>query len=61
MYRPTMRPITLSHDEARQVKYDEAGGAGAGEQKKKLGFFKGKDQHRMKGEHGHDEYSRDEL
>jgi hypothetical protein len=51
-----MRPITLSHDEARQVKYTDGAGA-----KKKLGFFKKKDSRRMAGEHGHDEYARDEL
>lgn len=34
-----MRPITLSHDESRQVKYDEAEEA---KKAKKLGFFKGK-------------------
>ncbi|WOO84759.1 Ribonuclease M [Vanrija pseudolonga] len=39
IHRPTMRPITLSHDESRQVKYDEAEEA---KKAKKLGFFKGK-------------------
>lgn len=59
VYRPTMRPITLSHDESRQVKYDDD--QPKKETKKKLGFFKNKDQRRMKGEHGHDAYARDEL
>jgi len=54
-----MRPITLSHDESRQVKYDDD--QPKKETKKKLGFFKNKDQRRMKGEHGHDAYARDEL
>ncbi|KAL1407015.1 hypothetical protein Q8F55_006428 [Vanrija albida] len=39
IHRPTMRPITLSHDESRQVKYDEAEEA---KKAVKLGFFKGK-------------------
>lgn len=58
VYRPSMRPITLSHDEAKQVKYTEA----VDQKKKKLKFFKGKDERRAAGPHGHDEYAgRDEL
>lgn len=58
IYRPTMRPITLSHDENKRVKYDDEDPK---EKKKKLGFFKGQDARRANGEHGHDKYARDEL
>lgn len=64
--RPTMRPITLSHDESRQVKYPEDEEEDTGDkkkEKKKLGFFSGKDKGRTKGKFGHDEFAgrRDEL
>jgi hypothetical protein len=52
VYRPTMRPITLSHDANRQVRYDEDVQA----KKKKLVFFKQKDAWRNPGE-----YTREEL
>lgn len=65
IYKPTMRPITLSHDESRRVKYDdekeEEAGEGKMRQKKKLGFFKRQDQRRAGDEHGHEQYARDEL
>jgi hypothetical protein len=50
-----MRPITLSHDEAKRVKYDDDE-----PKKKKLGFFAKNDGRRADGDHGHDKY-RDEL
>ncbi len=55
IYRPSMRPITLSHDEAKRVKYDDDE-----PKKKKLGFFAKNDGRRADGDHGHDKY-RDEL
>lgn len=63
IYRPTMRPITLSHDENKRVKYDDEEPApeGVEGEKKKLGFFKGQDKRRASGDHGHDKYARDEL
>ncbi|BEI84155.1 hypothetical protein CcaverHIS002_0407590 [Cutaneotrichosporon cavernicola] len=54
IYRPTMRPITLSYDENKRVKYDDE------PKQKKLGFFKDHDARRAGGDHGHDKY-RDEL
>ncbi|CAK9786115.1 hypothetical protein CC85DRAFT_283779 [Cutaneotrichosporon oleaginosum] len=54
IYRPSMRPITLSHDEAKRVKYEEPGNPS----KKKLGFFKYHDARRADEEGGN---HRDEL
>ncbi|GMK59440.1 hypothetical protein CspeluHIS016_0800460 [Cutaneotrichosporon spelunceum] len=55
IYRPSMRPITLSHDENRRVKYDDEGPA-----QKQLGFFKREDERRAGEYYGQDKY-RDEL
>lgn len=58
-----MRPITLSHDESRQVKYEEDEDEEGGEPKK-LGFFSSRDKKRAGERYGHDAFAgpdRDEL
>lgn len=56
--RPSMRPITMSADEARRLKYPDDDAPPA--PKKKLNFFAGNDARRAAGEHGHDAYARDD-
>ncbi|KAK4684459.1 hypothetical protein P7C73_g5714, partial [Tremellales sp. Uapishka_1] len=56
VFRPSPRPITLSHDESKQYQYDQ-------EETKKLGFFKDSDEGREGGKEGRrvKQWHRDEL